>query len=106
MRPRNVMLSRNDRSKEDGSWKAAISSEDKLWNAISQQVREEQSMRSQEKLLSRGAFAANFCQNFLKRPNKDDSQQSNNTSNKNTETSSSKRVETKMVEEGRYTIYY
>ena len=102
-RPRSVMLSRNDRSRdrEDWGWRAAVSSEDKLWNTISQQVREEQGIRSQEKLLSRGAFAANFCQNLLKRSNKDDPQQSNNISSKSTETSVSSRVETKKLEEER-----
>lgn len=99
-RPHRVMLSRSDRSREDGVWRS-VSSEDKLWNHISQQVREEQGMRNlekQEKFRSRGAFAANFCQSFLKRPKDDIMQQSDRVPSNGTETSS--RIERKREEEG------
>lgn len=95
-RPRSVM-SRSDRSKESAVWRSA-SSEDKLWNHFSQQLQEDQGKRSlgkQEELTSRGAFTANFCQSFLKRP-KDDAQ---HVTDSGTETSSSGTTGTKRGEE-------
>lgn len=95
-RPRSVM-SRSDRSKEGRVWRSA-SSEDKLWNQFSQQLQEEQGKRNlgkEEESMSRGAFAATFCQSFLKRP-KDDAQP---VTDSGTETSSSGTSGTKRAEE-------
>jgi hypothetical protein len=99
-RPHSVMLSRNDKPKV---WRS-VSSEDRLWNHMSQQARD-QDPEKQKKI---GTFAANFYQSFMKQPKdgvKHNDSVATTTSNGTTETS---KVETRKgwtSAKTRYTLF-